>query len=284
MVLPAAMVWLVAVLLLGTLGFVLGLVGDCTEGMACLNRPLYGALIGAGIALGVLWLFASRLGMAWWWIPTSVLVVVLGGYLGALAGWWLGVLVVLAAPALAGLVSVRGAGMPQGSGWTTTLRGAGAIAAAAALAVGAWWLVELRADQDLVAQVEATGIQLYAAVEREDLAVERVHTPQPEGPVRYAMERRGEAQSWVRIEAAAPGSVGCPSVSRIVCEDLGEGLTVARDPDRGLVTVYRELPDATMRVGPSPGSSRMNGWTEQMLVQLARDLLPVEAAWVVRRG
>lgn len=284
MVLPAAVVWLLAVLLLGTLGLVLGLVGDCSEGLECLNRPVYGALSGAGIALGVLWLFASRLAMAWWWIPTSVLVVVLGGYLGALAGWWLGVLVILAAPALAGLVSVRGAGTREGSRWSAGLRGAGTIAAAAALASGAWWLVELRADQELVAQVEATGIQLYAPVEREDLVVDRVHSPRPEGPVRYAMERRGEAQSWVRIEAAAPGSVGCPSVSRIVCEDLGEGVTVARDLDRGLVTVYRERPDATVRVGPSPGSSRMNGWTEQMLVQLARDLQPVEAAWVVRRG
>lgn len=284
MALPAAAVWLLAVLILGTMGAFLGLVTDCTGGMECLSRPFYGALIGAGIALVVLWLLAARLGMAWWWIPTSVLVVVLGGQLGALAGWWLGVLMILAAPALAGLVSVRGAGTPEGRRWATGLRGTGTIVATAALATGAWWLVDLRADQDLVVQVEATGIQLYAPVEREDLVVERVHSPRPEGPVRYAMERRGEAQSWVRIEAAAPGPVGCPSAGRIVCEDLGEGLTVARDPERSLVTVYRELPDATVRVGPSPGSSQMHGWTEPMLVQLARDLHPVQAAWVVRRG
>lgn len=284
-VLTAATLLYVGALALAATGALVGAFVPCSAGLECLNQPFYGGLVGLAAALLVLWALSSRLDMGWWWIPSTVALGVLGVAVGTLTLWWVGAAVLIAAPVLSGRMSLRGraAGAPAGEPHPRrSWRGWVIIAATAAGAAGAWWLVDLRDQRELIAQVEATGIEVYAPSGREDLAVDSVQPVRSEGPVRYTMVRRGEDASWVRIVLARPGSETCPETSSITCVPIEDGLTVARAQDR--VTVYRELDGASVLVGPSPGSSRMHGWTEETLVELARDLRPVSASWIVSRG
>lgn len=281
-VLVAALAWFGAVLVPGAIGALVGWSLPCDRGLMCLNNGFYGALVGAAAGLLGLWLLAvRRLGMAWWWVPTGVALVALGLPLGELTVPAAGIAMVLAAPVLAGLVSLRGDVPDRARG----LAGLGVLVLAVALAAGAWWLVDLRDQRERVAEIEVLGIGSYAPTGRDDLAVSRLYSPRPEDGLglRYSLVRRGQAQSWIQVESRAPGTVGCDP-ARSSCQEAGEGITVATVPQREAVTVYRDLGDAVVRIGPFSGSDEMHGWTEEELVRLARDLRPVEPAWVVRRA
>lgn len=183
--------------------------------------------------------------------------------------------------ALAGLLGVGAlAARRLGVGWWWGP--VGVLVVGAAVALTAWFVVDLRRDRAELAVVESIGLPLHAPTGRTDLEIASVRPDPEEGQVTYSVARREQSPHHLTVRTAPAGELGC-EVGRGVeaCERVDDTTVVARTA-RDL-RVHRALGETDVVLGAWSGST-LRGWTESELVELAHQLEPVDAWRLVRRA
>ncbi|ANS77766.1 hypothetical protein SGUI_0370 [Serinicoccus hydrothermalis] len=293
--------WFVLVLVLAAGGFAIGAMIPCEGGLECLDYPFGGALLGALLGAVAAAVLAARW-MRWWWLPTTIVLVVPAVML-AEVDETLSLVLVLMAPVVAGLTAVGpragesgardagadengaddvGAGEPgAGERRRAWLPGAVALACAVALATGTWIVLDREERREEIAELEAVGADLVAPVGREDLSVWTV-TGLSGDLVSYIVAR-GEIPDAAYLDVdIRPGGGDCLTLTdNRPCEDLGDGLSVYRQPESDHYVVYVDLGGSNVRLTDRTNFDGVPGWTEDETVELARELQPVDAAWLV---
>lgn len=267
-----------AALLLGAGGAMIGAVLPC-EGFLCAigNAVVWG---GGGILLGSLvaaWV-ARRMGLGWWYVPVTLLVLVAALWASSLAdGFATTALVALAAlaPVVGGALAGRLGIVPR----VVTL----AVVVAAALGAGVVGAqVERSQDaQQREARIErfrGAQVNFVAPASREGVEVRLVSVDNGEHPAAIYDLRTPEVPDWLRVSLFTdPERQECrgPGV-----RDLGGGVRGAGEPGEQR-TVCRDFDDVRVQVWPDGSPNR---WRGDAMVELAADLEPVEVEWLVERA
>ncbi len=261
-------------------GVGIALVLPCESGgMECLAAPVYGSFAGGAVGLLAAGVVARRWRISWWWAPMTLVLLMAAVPLAWVAAP-LGLAFALLAPVLVAFAAAPPDGAQQVSTRRSLVTLAAVVLGTGLLMVAAlWWDRELD-SVDSLSQLEETGIDLVAPVGRDDVQVSTVGaraTPD----VFYTLTKTGSPESAIQVVLRAGPDDPCRPSDSVTCTVDGDVTLHLFDEE--LVSVHRQVGQTAVRLDSGGRREGITDWTQQELVQLARDLEPVEASWLLDR-